>query len=119
MQHFLLGDLASHALSDNSLRNVVEVHEGWAGAATSIFLVMAIAYALTAITMIWGNPFRNSNGDKYWQLLLKVKDVVMRFGFLFAIAGLVAITVTGALGAAMVHSPDIDPIVRIIYNLLI
>jgi len=34
-----------------------------------------------------------------------------------ALIGLAAIVVTGALGAAIVYGPDIDPFVKIIYSL--
>ncbi len=36
-----------------------------------------------------------------------------------AIAGLVLMTVVGALGASLVYGPEIDPAVSFIYHLLI
>jgi len=37
--------------------------------------------------------------------------------YVLAIAGIIAITFTGALGAAIVYGSDVDPIVKIIYGL--
>ena len=36
---------------------------------------------------------------------------------LIALVGIVVITITGALGGAIVYGPEVDPIVSVIYHL--
>lgn len=47
------------------------------------------------------------------------KILTAPFAVPLALLGLLCVTVTGALGGAMIYGPDVDPAVSIIYNLLI
>ena len=41
------------------------------------------------------------------------------FAVLVGLAGLALITITGALGGAIVRGPDVDPVARFVYNMII
>jgi hypothetical protein len=38
---------------------------------------------------------------------------------LLAIVGLILITVTGALGGILVYGPDVDPVAKLLYSLIV
>ncbi len=40
-----------------------------------------------------------------------------RVSFILALIGIVGITITGTLGGAMVHGPEVDPFVSFVYHL--
>lgn len=115
------GELAASIV--NVPRNVLRVHDQWANLTTVIFGVIAFLYiaviADTTIVRTWIEKFKLIMiWDKAVWLsheLLKMRVVMT----VLALSGVVAITVTGGLGGAMVYGPDVDPIVRLIYNLLI
>lgn len=121
------GELAQDALGKPEMRNLVEKHAWFAGFASYIFAVLAIAYAVS-----WVNKSEfakkilskvTSIGiiNKLWIFISKVVEMILANDLLMivlAIVGLVTITITGALGGAIVYGPNVDPIVQFIYNLV-
>jgi len=98
---------------------IVEMHERMANMSIWIFSILAVAYLVALF-------FEHPNMQKYVQrmgslgpLLRKLSGIITMISPLLALAGLFTITATGALGGAMVYGPDVDPIVRFIYDLLI
>ena len=55
-----------------------------------------------------------------WETLGKIESLVLESFIvaLAALAGLIAISITGALGGAIVYGPDVDPVVSLVYHLL-
>ncbi len=92
----------------------IEAHSSWAAASLSIFGLLAFGY-LTAWVL-------RSNADEFrFRRELGILSGFITETYLapiLAVLGLVAITVTGALGGAMAYGPDIDPVVRFVVNLL-
>lgn len=104
------------------IKNVVEVHALWANCTTGIFTVLGVSYAIAWINRSYGEAIvRISWLVAVWKLFVKISAVVLSRGVSSILAGLglVAITITGALGGAIANGPDIDPIVRIVYRFLI
>lgn len=56
---------------------------------------------------------------KIWIAIKKHTGYVLRSPFLpfLALIGLIAITMTGALGGAIVYGPNVDPVVKFVYSL--
>lgn len=111
------GEGAEQTVTDRSLHSLVETHAFFASASTYIFLGLALIYIFrTARTRLW-------YVTKVPKVLRTIIDWYSRafdrrwFIALVALVGLVAITVTGALGGAIVYGPDVDPIVKAIYNI--
>ena len=116
------GDVAAHQLADRSLRNIVEVHEQWASITTTIFTILGVTYILSFLNRKYGDKIKKAfdgKAEKPWNLLIKLKNIIDNTPliYLFAIAGLIAVTITGALGGAIVYGPNADPIVSLIYNI--
>ena len=96
-------------------RMVVSVHQFWAYASASIYGFVSLLYAIS-----WAdreNFVKNPN--KFWNVLLKIKSIFLDFWFviILSLCGLAAITITGALGGAIVYGADADPFVSFVYKL--
>lgn len=92
--------------------DVVETHEMMASITACIFTALALVYILLwlgreGVLKGWVLRLYDKLSSRYTTPLL----------VLGSIAGFVALSITGGLGASMVHGPDIDPFVTIIYNL--
>lgn len=116
------GDVAAHQLTDNNLRNVIEVHEGVAGATTTIFGILAIAYILSFIDKKLKKIITERIGPgltKAYNILIKISNFISRTNFviILAISGLVLLTLTGALGGLIVYGPNADPLTQLVYQL--
>lgn len=102
-----------------ALAPVVEVHSNIASFTLVIFGAIAVSYAVQVANQ---KGIRSKNGIvlQINKTAVALSKVVLRRGvvFLLATIGLIAVTVTGALGGAIAYGPDIDPFVKIIYSLL-
>lgn len=116
----LTGDPAEHALTDKSLRPLVETHSTFAAASTWIFTFLALVYIVLWINRSsWNEKLLAGKFSKIWIVKVKVADWILHSPFvpILALIGLVTITITGALGGAIVYGPNVDPIVSWIYHL--
>ncbi len=118
------GDIAAHQYTNNELEPLIDTHEGFAGAATKLFFVMSITYILTFINRKYKKYItRAYNGKlaKLWQILIKIKNIIHMTPIIYiiAIAGLILITITGALGGALIYGPDTDPLIQLVHNIFL
>lgn len=115
---YITGDM----LEEEFTGPLVEMHSWFAIITLIIFTILSIAYLVSWIEkttwgpMIGATPFR-----KVWNVLKQIRTFIMHPAVLIVLAflGLIAITVTGALGGALAYGPDVDPAVSFIYHLLI
>ncbi len=120
------GDLAKELIetagADPNLA-IVEVHASFATATTLLYLLIAAAYLIRIADTRWGNCGTDPNGffTRLWGFKKWLAHLVLDTPLLPALAllALAGITVTGALGAAVVYGPDIDPFVSFIYRLFV
>lgn len=102
-------------------RLIINLHETWAKGASLIYLLLAAGYAVA-----WINKFDFINhlpgktlkwiwqaGIQIQKLLIETKLVVI-----LSIAGLIAITIAGALGGSLVYGQNTDPMVRFIFQFI-
>lgn len=100
------------------IARLVEVHAGFALATCIVFGVLAAAYL---VQWIQRESIRaQTTKQPIWIGLNTVtKNVLRRLIVVpLALAGLLLVTITGALGGAIAYGPDIDPIVSAIYNVI-
>lgn len=100
---------------------LVEVHSDFAVLTTIVYTILALAYLLTWFKDKINFILENTKFKKVWILVDSTRGFVMRRLVLFflSIVGFVLISITGALGGAMVYGPEIDPMVKIIYDLFV
>lgn len=114
----ITGGLAEETITNPAQRQVVELHENFAVTTAIIFGILAVARLKKWIRtehplfMAVRYPSAVATGDAIINFFLSTPVRI-----LLALTGLAAITVTGALGGAMVHGPNIDPAVKFIYGL--
>lgn len=116
------GETAEGLIADTSPRAyIIETHSAFAGATTITYAILAAAYLIRIFDMKgWGIRLLDTNG--FFAVICRVKRIIARLVLdawllpLLALFGLACITITGALGAAIVYGPDIDPFVFFIYH---
>lgn len=104
------------------LKPLIEAHSGMAALSTLVFTVLGLAYAVAWLHI--ENPslfMKNGISGKLWHFALSFQRVVLKnyVSIVLALIGLFAITATGALGGAIVYSPEVDPFVTFFYALLV
>ncbi len=103
-------------------RMVINLHETWAKGASLIYLLLAAGYAVA-----WLNRF-NLIGylpgkilKWIWQFATKIQKLLIETNLviILSVAGLIAITIAGALGGSIVYGPNTDPVVQFIYKFIV
>lgn len=117
------GEMAEELYEKSELKNLIETHSAWAGFATYVFAILAIIYAIHFISESTLNEkIQKTFLRSFWNFLTSISEKLFTTTWLMmtaAFVGLVALTVTGGLGGAIVYGPDVDPIVKIIYTTLV
>lgn len=118
------GEVAEHmieASQGQQLAPLVETHAMWATVAAWIFIVLGAAYLVQFAKEEWGWP--KATWPQWMQKISLLKQRVATcllrtyIRVPLAIVGFVALSVAGALGAAIVHGPDADFMVSFVYGL--
>ena len=111
----LTGDIAKYLTRPN--HNIVEMHESFAGASVNIYVIILIIELLVFIKSEWLDL-------RYIQrikpLVIWLKKIFGQTWILIvlAIAGAIAIAITGLLGGAMVYGLAADPLAAPLLKLL-
>jgi uncharacterized membrane protein len=114
------GELAEEAYQGTASMPLVELHSTFATAVMIVYGILAAIYLIQC-------GIRTDTGNripaflrKAWGILEGVNQAIFKTPILIlgSIAGLILITIVGALGGAIVYGPEVDPIVSFIYHLL-
>ena len=117
------GEAIEHMFKEkNPIKDaIVPVHAASAEGTIGIFLILAISYLILWIEYDSSKTFlvRYSALVKPWERLTKIAKWIVNtpVALVLALIGVIGVTITGALGGAMVHGPDIDPFVSFVYHL--
>ena len=98
------------------------MHSTFAGVAIAVFSLLGVAYLLWFVenSAVGARGFFQAEWfAPAWRMLRAFGRFVRTplLAALMALVGLVALTITGGLGAAIVYGPAIDPFVGSIYHL--
>lgn len=116
----LLAGLSGAAIEEHldhaggeQLHQLVELHSKFAFASGVIFALISVSYLITWV--------RRENIAPENPALSKASIFLQKAYILvpLALIGLGLLTITSALGGALVYGPDVDPFVRWIYDLII
>ena len=117
------GELAEHAYKGSDARTIIKIHASLVGFASTIFGILAVVYAIRLISKSsFQEKIVNSFFGHLWNFVLSVANPLYDsawFMMTAAFIGIIAVTVTGGLGGAIVYGPDVDPVVSVIYSLLV
>jgi uncharacterized membrane protein len=93
---------------------LIERHSLFANITTNIFIVLAILHLAQRYTFAKDTSFAKKF-PLFLERIITFLNILRRKLFLYpilAIVGLGAVTITGALGWAIVHGPGVDPFVQ-------
>jgi len=111
--------LSSWEIAEKIIWNseLVYLHSEIAEQMYTIYITITIIYIIKIIIQ--------KNYIKYYKDIQEKLDTILSSRIvkicivLLSLCGFVLLSITGALGAAITHGPDIDPIVQFIYNLFL
>ncbi len=118
------GEWALELIGDAGAGELIYTHSQWAKVTMVLFVVIAAIYALAWITRLeLFMKFETRTSLAGQPIYSMFKRMIIRLPesylmILPALAGLVCVTVTGALGATIVYGPDADFMVKLIYDLI-
>lgn len=122
------GEVAEHIFrGDSTVRGLINMHSAFAEFSSYIFAILSVLYAIAWInrTNIRNNPIVQkifiTPIEKLWVFATKITDYILSNNLIMIIIGIIGlatITITGALGGAIVYGPKVDPVVNFIYNLV-
>lgn len=112
------GEMAEDLVGRNQL---IEVHSQWGTITSWIFGVLSLVYALAVLERYFGEKIGQAlgGGAAIFKRIAALAAVAQRspLSLVIALAGLAAVSITGALGGAIAYGPDIDPVVKFVYGL--
>jgi len=113
------GETAEHIMGRSQL---IETHSFYAVASTWIFAILLVAYLVHGLAISLSISRIRTLMEKLgfiWRMLILLARLILKpyIVVTLAVLGLITITITGALGGAIVYGPEADPIVSFIYNL--
>jgi hypothetical protein len=111
------GDAAGELRSETPL---LEVHEAIATITTGVFGVLALLYALIFLETIAASlAERRPIFGRLWSVIPRIITIVdkMPIRSFVATIALLLIVATGALGGALGHGPDADPLIAWVVRL--
>lgn len=115
---YLTGDLLEDAFRGEKL---LEVHSNFALVTSILYGVIAAGYLVLWFQKECGSWafLKNKNVAKIWQMKLALANFLQKtwVAVPLALAALICIFITGALGGAIAYGPDVDPMVSFIYKL--
>ena len=116
---YFTGEAIKEAFAVGDLALLVERHATFALASHVIFIILAMGY-------LGEVAFRSLSEKSFWNTFIGgsihrfTKTITSKYvAPCFALFGLTTLTITGALGGAIVHGPEIDPVVHFIYRLFV
>jgi len=118
------GGIAEDLIEGTTRSYILEVHSSVAGVTTLLYVILAATYLVRIFDVKgWGARIASMNRLFAWSWNIKrrfwnffLNSWLMPFVALLALIGII---ITGALGAAIVYGPDIDPAVSFIYHLFL
>lgn len=114
------GEMAEHAIGAQGDK-LIEMHSAFASVSVWIFVILSLVYINVWISKTEYNAkLLSSKFGKIWAIKSKIASKIFTSPLvvILAVIGLITITITGALGGAIVYGPDVDPIVKFIYRLV-
>lgn len=120
------GEMAAELTrSDKSILPILRMHAQYAEWTSNIFTLIASSYAVTLISKYWKGHsklqsiFTNKIFYKIWHILEIIAGFIQKpvVIVILALAGLIFICLTGALGGLMVYGSNADPFVHFVSQL--
>lgn len=114
---YITGDWAAGVYA--GARAIVRLHETYAKATVIIFGVLCVHYGVGLLRRMPLGIFSLPAYPRLEQLLVSLDKMYNRFVLVvLALAGLLCVSITGALGGSLVYGPNSDFFIRFVYFIL-
>ncbi|MHB1316513.1 MAG: DUF2231 domain-containing protein [Minisyncoccota bacterium] len=110
------GDIAESIKGRSSL---IEIHSTFAAISVWIFSALLFSYIIKFISLYKSEYVQYGFKNKAFYFVEYVGKFITKISILLAFIGLITLTITGALGGAIVYGPDVDPVVNFIYSIVV
>lgn len=113
------GEWAEDIFRGTPTMELVRLHSTFANATMWVYGILAVIYLMEWMRRGDVTPWLPSGMRKIWNHLVRIETTLFNAPLLMlgSLAGLVLITITGALGGAITYGPEVDPVVSFIYGL--
>ncbi|MEK7649833.1 MAG: DUF2231 domain-containing protein [Patescibacteria group bacterium] len=119
------GEMIEDQFRGGPQTKLLEMHALWADITVIFFSVLSILYLAAFIrrdlmqTSIIGRVVALPVISSLFNLVARIYDLFANSALMmiFALLGLVTITIVGGLGGALTYGPNVDPVVKFIYDL--
>lgn len=116
------GEVARKAYKGSAL---VHMHSFWANASTWAFGIILACYIVKLLEEKYLSFISLQKITEHkaitpvWRFLVKIQNRIFNTVIvkIIALFGFIAISITGALGGAIVYGPNVDPVVKWVYSL--
>lgn len=109
---------ALRAVNSTAIHKTLALHSTFADVTTWIFAIIAIVYLLAWLSQ---SNFNFKNNTIIAQLCKYANILYNQYAIIIGLAvlGLIAVTITGALGGSLVHGANADPFMAPVINWLL
>jgi uncharacterized membrane protein len=114
------GEAIEHSFQ--GIRNLVEMHSTFATATNILAGIIFVIYAKIVFGPLFIEKLKPGKLQTVSMKSLAFWNTIQKnwlFMILLAVAVATTITITGVLGAVIVHGADVDPVVKMIYTTLV
>jgi uncharacterized membrane protein len=101
------------AFAQSSIGRLIEAHSTFAVLSVVLFSILAVGYVAEILISVFPQS-RTIKTTCVWIVRILAQTPVR---ILLALVGMGALTITGALGGAISHGSDTDPVVKFVYSL--
>jgi uncharacterized membrane protein len=114
---FFTGSLIEDNFRGTDQQKLVSLHSNFGATVAIYFSVISALYIISWINRVVTDPTLTQNS--FWKFLVSVESLFIEsvFAVLIGFAGLVLITITGALGGAIAYGTQGDFVTNFIYSL--
>lgn len=100
---------------------LLQLHEWFAQASSFVFGILTVHYLIASARRLSIHEKFRKEAYPLFARVYAVNEQLFRpwLTVLLAVAGLIGMSIVGALGGALVYGPNADPIVSFVYNLFL
>ena len=112
----ITGNMAEAIVGPSAL---VEMHSTYAFITIVIFAIILFAYKIRACELFLPQFVARPIVTHIFRVVSPIARFIFMIAPALALVGLITVTIAGALGGAIAYGPDVDPVVKVVYSLLI
>ncbi len=113
------GEMAEEIYRGTTTMELVRLHSSFAWYTVYVYGCISLLYAIESFHRMNVSAYLPQGLRGVWTVFRRLQHSLFHALLLVpaAVTGLILLTITGALGGAIVYGPEVDPVVSVIYHL--